>query len=121
MFLLELKAVCAASERQYTVAGGEGMLLTSDERRNKEIDTRIGKVDAVLRELYRSVVTKRELSNTAKLPVFKSVFVPILTYGHESWVMTERILSQVEAAEVGFLRRVHGVTHRGEMPSCEIS
>jgi len=44
---------------------------------------------------------------------FKSVFVPILTYGHESWVMTERILSQnqMQAAEMGFLRRVHGATH----------
>jgi len=48
------------------------------------------------------VVTKRELSNTAKLSVFKSVFLPTLTYGHESWVMTERILSQVQAAEMGF-------------------
>ena len=41
------------------------------------------------------VVTKRELSNPAKLSVFKSVFVPILTYGHESWFMTENISSQV--------------------------
>jgi len=39
------------------------------------------------------VLTKRELSNTAKLSVFKSIFVPILTYGHESCVMTERINS----------------------------
>jgi len=33
----------------------------------EEINTRIGKANAVLRELYRSVGTKRELSNTAKL------------------------------------------------------
>jgi len=51
-----------------------------------------------------------ELSNTAKLSVLKSVFVQILTYGHESWVMTERTLSQVQAADMEFLRRVHGVT-----------
>jgi len=37
-----------------------------------------------LRELYRSVVTKRELSNTANLSVIESFFVPILTKGHES-------------------------------------
>jgi len=54
------------------------------------------------------VVTKLELSNTAKLSVLKSVFVQILTYGHE--VMTERTLSQVQAADMEFLRRVHGVT-----------
>ena len=44
--------------------------------------------------------------------VFTSAFVPILTYGygHESWVTIERILSQVQAPQMGFLRRVHGVT-----------
>jgi len=61
-------------------------------------------------ELYRSVTTNRELSNTAKLSVFKSIFVPILTYGHESRIMTEIILSQVQAPKIGLLRRVHGVT-----------
>jgi len=70
----------------------------------------IGKANAVLRELYRSVATKRELSNTVKLSVFKSIFVPILSYDHESWVMTERILTQVQTPKLGFLRRVHGVT-----------
>jgi len=48
---------------------------------NKEINIGIGEANTVLRELYRSVVTKRELSNTAKLSVIKSIFVPILTYG----------------------------------------
>jgi len=47
----------------------------SDGNWNKEIDTRIGKANAVLR---------RQLSKTAKLSDFKSVFVPILTCGHES-------------------------------------
>jgi len=78
-----------------------------------EVDTRIGKANAAPHELSRSVVTKRELSNTAKLQVFELVFVPILIYGHESGVMTERILIQVQAPEVGFLRRVHDMTYRG--------
>ena len=38
---------------------------------------------------------------------FKLVFIPILTYGKKSWVMTERMLFQVQAAAIGFLRRVH--------------
>ena len=37
----------------------------------------------VLRELYCSVGTKRVLSKTEKVSAFKSVFVPILTCGHE--------------------------------------
>jgi len=71
-----------------------GVVLTSDGSWNKESDRRIAKANAVLREPYCSVVTKREISNTAKLSVFKLVFVPILTYGHESYVTTERILSK---------------------------
>ena len=57
-----------------------GVIFARDGRWSEEIDTRTGKANAVLCELYRSVVTKRELSNTAKLSAFKSVFVLILTY-----------------------------------------
>jgi len=96
-----------------------GMVFTSHGMRSEEIDTRIGKSNAVLRKLHRSVATKRELSNTAKLSVFKPVFVPILTYGHEFWVMTERILTQAQAPKMGFLRRDHGVTKgRTEVRLC---
>jgi len=80
------------------------LVFTSDRRWSEEADAWIAKANAVLRELYRSVVTKREVPNTAKLSVFKSVFVPILTYDPESWVMTEIILSQGQAAEMGFLK-----------------
>jgi len=84
----------------------------------KQLRTQVGEANAVLRD--RSVVTKRELSNTAKLSVFQSVFVLILTYGHETWVMTENVLSQVQTAGMGFLRRVHGVPLRDKLRSCEI-
>ena len=73
--------------------------------------------NAVLRELYRSVVTKRELSNTAELSVFKSVFVPILTYGDESWVMTEKIISGASGRDGIFAKspRHNTGAYRGEM------
>ena len=61
------------------------------------------------------MVTKRELSNTVKLSVFESVFVPILTYGHESWVMTERIYSGASARDGIFAKtsRCGTGAHRG--------
>ena len=76
------------------------MVFTSGGRRSDEVDGWIAKDNAVLHEIYRSVVTKQE-SSTAKPSVFKSVFVTILTYDHESWVMTE-IISQVHVAERDF-------------------
>ena len=53
------------------------VVSTSGESRNRGIDTRIGKANAVLRELYCSVVTKRKLSKPAKFSVFKLVFAPM--------------------------------------------
>ena len=97
-----------------------GVTFTSDGRQDDEIDIRSGKASAVMRALHYSVVMKRELSKKAKLSVFRSIFVPILTYGHESWVMTERMRSQVQACEMRFLRRIHGVTLLDKVRSSEI-
>ena len=96
-----------------------GGAFTSDGRQDEELDTRVGKASAVMRALHY-IVMKRELSKKAKLPVFKAVFVPILTYGHESWVMTERMRSQVQASEMRFLRRIEGVTLFNKVRSSEI-
>ena len=97
-----------------------GIAFTSDGRQDEELDTRIGKASAIMRALHYSVVMKRELSKKAKLSIFKAVFVPILTYGHESWVMTERMRSQLQASEMSFLRKIEGVTLFNKVRSSEI-
>ena len=101
-----------------------GVALTSDGRQDEELDTRISKASAVMRALHHSVVMKRELPKKARLSIFKAVFVPILTYGHESWVMTERmrsqVRSQVQASEMRFLQRIEGVTLFNKVRSSEI-
>ena len=56
-----------------------------------------------MRALHYSVVIQRELSKTVTLSIFRTVFVSVLTYGHESWAMTERMQSQVQAFEMRFL------------------
>ncbi|XDV25050.1 hypothetical protein PO909_029047 [Leuciscus waleckii] len=61
-----------------------------------------------MRSMYRSVVVKKELSCKAKLSIYRSIYVPTLTYGHELWVMTERTRSRIQAADMSFLPRVAG-------------
>ena len=73
-----------------------------------------------MRALHCSVVMKPEFSKKAKLSVFKAFFVPILTYGHESWVITERMRSQVQASKMSFLRKIEGVTLFKKVRSSEI-
>ena len=87
-----------------------GVALTSEGRQDEELDTRISKASALMRALHSSVVMKRELSKKAKLSIFKTFFVPILTYGHESWVTTKRVRSHLQTSEMRFLRRIEGVT-----------
>ena len=50
-----------------------------------------GAASAVIRTLKLSVVVKRELSQKAKLSVYRSIYVPALTYYHELWVANERM------------------------------
>uniref|UniRef100_A0A8C6M4A0 Reverse transcriptase domain-containing protein n=1 Tax=Nothobranchius furzeri TaxID=105023 RepID=A0A8C6M4A0_NOTFU len=97
-----------------------GVLFTSEGRRDREIDRRIGSASAVMRTLSRSVVGKRELSQKARLSIYRSIYVPILTYGHELWVMTESTRSRIKAVEMSFLRRVAGLSLRDRVRSSDI-
>ncbi|KAK3529694.1 hypothetical protein QTP70_033672 [Hemibagrus guttatus] len=81
-----------------------GVLFTSEGRMDHEIDRQIGAAAAVMQSMYRSVVVKKELNRKAKLSIYQSIYVPTLTYGHELWVMTERVRSWIQAAEMSFLQ-----------------
>ncbi len=59
-----------------------GVLFTRDGMMEREIDRRIGAASAVMWSMYRSVVVK-ELSRKAKLSIYRSIYVPTLTYVHE--------------------------------------
>jgi len=97
--------VSGASLKQVEKFKCLGVLYPNDGRQDEELDTRMGKASAVMRVLQYSIVMKRELSKKAKLSVFKTVIVPILIYGLESWVMIQKkIRSQVQAAEMRFLQ-----------------
>jgi hypothetical protein len=97
-----------------------GVQFSRDGKQDGEIDQRIGMASGVLRSLYRSVVTKVELSKKTKLAIFKSVYRPTLIYGHEQWVMTEKIRSRIQSAEMRFLRRVAVLTLRDKIRSSDI-
>ena len=42
--------------------------------------------------------------------MFEAVAIPALAYGHESWVLTEREKSRLQATEMMMLRKIAGVT-----------
>ncbi|TWW82356.1 hypothetical protein D4764_01G0021710 [Takifugu flavidus] len=66
-----------------------GVLFMSEGRMEQEIDRQI-------RITADSAPVRRGEE------IYRSIFVPTLTYGHELWVMTERTRSRVQAAEMSF-------------------
>ena len=96
------------------------VLFMSEGMMGCKTDQRVGAVGVVLHALCRKVVMKRELSQKAKLSIYWSVFVHTLTYGHELWVMTERMRSQVQAAKISFLHMMGGVSLRDRVRSSAI-
>jgi len=76
-----------------------GVQFSNDGKQDGEIDRRIGAASGVLRSLYRSVVTKSELSKKTKLAIFKSMYRPAPIYGHEQWILTEKTRSRIQSAD----------------------
>ncbi|KAI3356523.1 hypothetical protein L3Q82_017730 [Scortum barcoo] len=54
-----------------------------------------------MRSVYRTVVVKKELSRKAKLSIYRSIYVPTLTYGHELWSRCS-FAHREESAEVAW-------------------
>ena len=63
-----------------------------------EIHMRVmaGHMNNSIFELQRSVVKKQKLLKNSKLLIFKSIFVSILSYGHNSWTMMEEVQLRVQ-------------------------
>ena len=70
--------------------------------------------------LKQSVVVKRELSLKAKLSIYRSIYVPTVTYGLELWVVTKRMRLRIPMAEKSFLCRVAGLSLRDSVRSSDI-
>ena len=89
--------------------------MTEVGRQDKKLDTRIGKATTEMRAWDHSVVKNCQKRPSAiqkrpncqksakpRLSIFKAVSVPILTYGHENWVMTDGVRSLAQASEISF-------------------
>lgn len=77
------KWVAAPNERSHIVY--VWVLFTSMGTMEHDTDRQIGAVSAVMLELYRTVVMKRELIWKVKLSIYQ-IHIQALTYGYDLWV-----------------------------------
>jgi hypothetical protein len=55
---------------------------------------------------------KWEMPTKRKLYLFKSYYMPVLTYGSKTWTLTKADISRLMAAEIRFLRGIEGKTQK---------
>ena len=77
-----------------------------------EIAERITKTNKLYYAINKGFTNRTEISRHTKMKVFKVIYRPILTYGSESWILTQRQKSKITAVEMRYLRRVKGVTRK---------
>src|SRR3978361_2503324 len=85
-----------------------------------EINERIEKSIKLYYSMNSKFLNIKEVTRQTKMNVYKAVYRPVLPYGCESWVLTQRQKSRIQATEMKFLRRVRKVTRRDKMRNTKI-
>lgn len=89
-----------------------GTTISMDGRIDEEIKNRISKANKIYYQINNTLIAKRELSIKAKTHLYKTIFVPTLTYAAESWTILDKHRSKITASEMKYLRRSLGKTKR---------
>ena len=86
-----------------------GRMFQNDGRLDGEMERRTNAGRKVTGSLWR-VVKNENLSMGVQMAVYRSVFLPTLLYGSESWVCLQKHKGRLNAAGMDFLRRACGKT-----------
>ena len=86
-----------------------GVIISSDGSMDKEVEARIGNATQVIGGMNEMVLRRKELSRSTKLKVVNTTVMPTLTYSCETWSLSKRQQSKVQATQMNVLRRIEGV------------
>lgn len=87
-----------------------GTIVRPDGKIEEEISNRVNKTMSTYGMLYKILFNKKEISKWTKIKIYESVLLPMLTYGCESWVLTEKLKQKIITCEMKILRKIAGVT-----------
>ena len=77
----------------------------------EEINNRIAKFTKNLLALY-PLLKERKIPKDDRVCIYTTILRPVLLYGSETWVLTQKLKSKIQATEMRVLRLIHGVTRR---------
>ena len=86
--------------------------VTIHERGEQELDLnkRIEAANRLYYSIGRGIFKKKEITRETKMRVYRALYRPVVTYGCESWVLTQRMRARLGAVEMKCLRGIYGVT-----------
>ncbi|KAF6215611.1 hypothetical protein GE061_010367 [Apolygus lucorum] len=89
-----------------------GATIRQDGSIDQEIGDRIAATGRLYHGINRGFIGKREVSKPTKMVVFKTIYTPTLTHSSESWALSSKHRSRLQAVEMRYLRKVEGKTRR---------
>jgi hypothetical protein len=99
--------------KKFKYLGGQ---LTENAKLDEEIQFRIQRASANFSRLYQRVWKKRHLTIKLKAQIYRTIIVPALTYGCETWVWTRDQMAKLEGVQYRFLRSIAGKTWKDKVP-----
>jgi cysteinyl-tRNA synthetase len=89
-----------------------GVTINNKGKEDTEINQRISAATKLYHTLGKIFIGKKEITRKTKMTVYQTIFRPVLTFGSESWVMTERQKNRMQAIEMKSHRTTLGITKK---------
>lgn len=96
-----------------------GSEINEEGRMGDEVTKRLQK-GANLYQAVKHLLWNKKIPEKAKMLMYKLYYVPSVLYGAESWRMTEREWSRLQAGEMRFLRSIKGKTRWDRVRNVDI-
>ena len=97
-----------------------GVMISSDGSMDKEVEARIGNATRVIGGMNEMVLRKKEQSRSTKLKVVNATVMTKLMYGCETWSLSKRQQSKVQATQMNILRRIEGVSRLDRVRNVDV-
>ena len=86
----------------------------------KEVEARIGSATQLIRAMSEIVLRRKELSRNTKLKVMNATMMPTLLYGCETWSLSKKKQSRIQATQSNVLRRIEGLSRLDRVRNVDI-
>ena len=96
-----------------------GGMVTEDGKSAEDIKRIIGLAAAMMAKLTK-LWRSKSIKLKTKVKLYETLVIPVLMYGAETWTLKKEDERRIHTAEMGWLRRIRGVTKRDKIRNTRI-